>query len=68
MAAPVLAAEPEPKCGVDMPHTTGSLSFDPTTMEKTGLMQERSTSALPRARRFPLPVQRIQKNDHKQVH
>ena len=36
MAAPVLAAEPEPKCGVDMPHTTGSLSFDPTTMEKTG--------------------------------
>jgi hypothetical protein len=36
MAAPVLAAEPEPKCGVDMPHTTGSLSFDPTTIEKTG--------------------------------
>jgi len=36
MAAPVWAAELEPKCGVDMPHTTGSLSFDPTTMEKTG--------------------------------
>jgi len=36
LAAPVLAAEPEPKCGVDMPHTTGSLSFDPTTIEKTG--------------------------------
>ena len=36
MAAPVLAAEPEPKCGVDMPHTTGSLSFDPMTIEKTG--------------------------------
>ena len=35
-AAPVLAAEPEPKCGVDMPRTTGSLSFDPTTMVKTG--------------------------------
>jgi hypothetical protein len=36
MVAPVLAAGPEPKCGVDMPHTTASLSFDPTKMEKTG--------------------------------
>jgi hypothetical protein len=36
LAAPVLAAEPEPKCGVDMPHTTGSTSFDPTTFEKSG--------------------------------
>jgi hypothetical protein len=36
LAAPVLAAEPEPKCGVDMPHTTGSASFDPTTFEKSG--------------------------------
>jgi hypothetical protein len=34
MAAPVLAAEPE--CGVDMPHTTGVLSFDPTSTERTG--------------------------------
>jgi hypothetical protein len=36
LAVPASAAEPEPKCGVDMPHTTGSLSFDPTTFEKTG--------------------------------
>ena len=36
LAAPALAAEPEPKCGVDMPHTTGTLSFDPSTMEETG--------------------------------
>ena len=36
LAAPASAAEPEPKCGVDMPHTTGSLSFDSKTMEISG--------------------------------
>jgi hypothetical protein len=36
MVAPVSAAELEPKCGVDMPHTTGSLSFDTKTMEISG--------------------------------
>jgi hypothetical protein len=37
LASPTLAAEPEPKCGVDMPHTTGNLSFDPTTIEESGV-------------------------------
>jgi hypothetical protein len=39
LLAPAWAAEPEPepKCGVDMPHTTGSLSFDPTTIEESGV-------------------------------
>jgi hypothetical protein len=36
LAAPALATEPEPMCGVDMPHTTGSASFDPATVEKSG--------------------------------
>jgi hypothetical protein len=36
LAVAASAAEPEPKCGVDMPHTTGSLSFDSTTIERNG--------------------------------
>jgi hypothetical protein len=37
LAAPASAAAQEPKCGVDMPHTTTRLSFDATTIEKSGI-------------------------------
>jgi hypothetical protein len=33
LAIPALADGPEPECGVGMPHTTGTLSFDPATIE-----------------------------------
>jgi hypothetical protein len=36
LAVATSAAEPEPKCGVAMPHTTGSLSFDSMTIERNG--------------------------------
>ena len=36
-ALPAFAAETEPPCGVDMPHTTADSSFDPATIEKSGI-------------------------------
>jgi hypothetical protein len=36
ISSAALSAEPEPECGVDMPHTTMGLSFDPATIEKFG--------------------------------
>src|ERR1700730_41686 len=32
-----LAAESQPECGVDMPHTTTSSSFDPAVIERDGI-------------------------------
>jgi hypothetical protein len=41
LAAPssMLAADPQPECGVDMPHTTTSSSFDPAAIERDGIFQ-----------------------------